>query len=187
MKKAIFWDLLGTLGGDSKTLITNFKFFDESIAALKLAQKKGFLNIVITNQSHIAHGRLTLKEYETGLEEIKKKLNTQSISIEKFFTCPHKRSDRCECKKPLPELVFRAQKEFDIDLSKSYVIGDTVKNDIELAHHTGMKGILVLTGGESDNEIEQRKLVGMQLDDWTADHALTAVKMITKKKSPFNS
>lgn len=56
MKKAIFWDLLGTIGGDSKTLITNFEFFDESITALKLAQKKGLLNVVITNQSHIAHG-----------------------------------------------------------------------------------------------------------------------------------
>lgn len=72
-------------------------------------------------------------------------------------------------------------------MSKSYIIGDTVKNDIELAHHTGMKGILVLTGGKNKNEIEQRKLVEMHVDHWIADHALAAVQMIIKKKSPFNS
>lgn len=54
MNKAIFWDLLGTLGGDSQTLINkNFKFFDHSVPALQKAAENGYLNIIITNQSII--------------------------------------------------------------------------------------------------------------------------------------
>lgn len=63
MNKAIIWDLLGTLGGDSQTLINNsFKFFDQAVPALQKADENGFLNIIITNQCHIAHERMTLEK-----------------------------------------------------------------------------------------------------------------------------
>ncbi|MER2109656.1 MAG: hypothetical protein ABS889_01845 [Desemzia incerta] len=56
MNKAIIRDLLSTLGGDSQTLINNnFKFFDQAVPELQKAAENGFLNIIITSQSHIAH------------------------------------------------------------------------------------------------------------------------------------
>lgn len=68
MNKAIFWDLLGTLGGDSKSLINEqFELFEQSVTALKESSEKDFLNIIITNQCLYFHkdtAFLFLKEEE---------------------------------------------------------------------------------------------------------------------------
>lgn len=56
MKKAIFWDLQGTLGGDAIGDIRDFEFYSFSIDALKLASSSGYMNIIITNQSRISKG-----------------------------------------------------------------------------------------------------------------------------------
>lgn len=146
MKKAVFWDLLGTLGGTSQTLIPDFTFYDESLPALKTVQNLGFINIIITNQSHIAHGRIAMKEFDESCERLMEESTKEEVEIKAIYVCPHQRKDNCSCKKPKPELVFRAQKEFDINLKSSFVVGDSVKNDMGLAQAIGAKGILVLTG-----------------------------------------
>lgn len=178
MSKAIFWDLLGTLGGNSQTLITEFSFFKEAIPTLRRIQENGFLNLVITNQSHIAHGRFTMKVFEKNIQLLKKECINKGAKIEKIYVCPHKRADNCSCKKPKPELVLKAQADFDIDLNKSYVVGDTVKNDIGLAQAVGAKSILVLTGdGKESLENEQKKENGLS-PDFIAENLLDVVKII---------
>lgn len=75
MNKAIFWDLLGTLGGTSDTLINDdFEFFDHALLALQKASKNNYLNIIITNQSHIAHNRLSLEEHNESLKKLPNEL-----------------------------------------------------------------------------------------------------------------
>ncbi|PRY83601.1 D-glycero-alpha-D-manno-heptose-1,7-bisphosphate 7-phosphatase [Alkalibacterium olivapovliticus] len=146
MTKAVFWDLLGTLGGTSQTLIPDFTFYDEALPALKTVHNLGFINIIITNQSHIAHGRVTMKEFDESCERLMDESTKEEVEIKAIYVCPHQRKDNCSCKKPKPELVFRAQNEFDINLKSSFVVGDSVKNDMGLAQAIGAKGILVLTG-----------------------------------------
>ena len=87
MNKAIFWVLLGTLGGDSKTLINDgFNFFAEAIPALQQASRRGYYNIIITNQSHISHGRMSLDDYESALKELLADLASQNVSIKEVYT-----------------------------------------------------------------------------------------------------
>ena len=89
VNKAIIWDLLGTLGGNSKSLInSDFNFFDHAIPALQKASKNNFLNIIITNQSHIAHGRITFDEYNESLRELLSELKENGIDIAQVYTCP---------------------------------------------------------------------------------------------------
>ena len=111
MNKAIFWDLLGTLGGDSHSLLNiDFKFFDQAIPALQKAAQKDFLNIIITNQSHISHGRMTLEEYNGSLKKLVNELEDHSIKITEVYTCPHAKIDNCNCKKPQRLFVMKAIK-----------------------------------------------------------------------------
>lgn len=178
MNKAIFWDLLGTLGGDSKTLIHDFTFFNESLKALKLAKENQFLNIVVTNQSHIAHGRLTMEEYNQGIERLKMELAKEQIFIEKFFTCPHSRADDCKCKKPKPALVYEAEKTFDIQLDRSFVVGDSGQNDMILAHNCGAMGVLVLTGEGQESLKDTEKNWKQRGPKLIAENSYDAVKKI---------
>ncbi|MBG9979709.1 HAD-IIIA family hydrolase [Facklamia sp. DSM 111018] len=152
MNKAIFWDLLGTLGGNSKTLIKDFEFFDHSIESLKKARENDYLNILVTNQSTIGHGKIGLTEYENYLEKMRKLLHNNDCDFDEVYTCPHRRIDNCECKKPKVKMITQAKDKFNIDLVSSFVIGDTIKNDMLLANNAGINGILVLTG-EGNEEL----------------------------------
>jgi histidinol phosphatase-like enzyme len=76
---------------------------------------------------------------------IEKSLNDYGIRIVRTYTCPHDRSDHCECIKPKPYFMKESEREHNIDLSRSFVIGDH-PHDIEFAENVGAKGIYVLTG-----------------------------------------
>lgn len=147
MSKAIFWDLQGTLGGDAVATIELFEPYSFSKEALKLAKNNGYRNIVITNQSRIAKGTLSLEVYEREIKRILNDFNSEEVLIEEILCCPHQNSDNCQCKKPKTGLVQLAIEKYDLDTGKCFVIGDMGKNEIVMANNAGCKGILVLTGG----------------------------------------
>lgn len=183
MNKAIIWDLLGTLGGDSQTLInSDFVFFDKAVPALQKATENGYLNIVITNQSHISHDRMTLEEYNYSLQKLLNELENQGVKIAEVYTCPHARKDNCNCKKPLPLLVEKAIKKYDLDPKKCYVVGDSGKNDMLLAKNSGMKSVLVLTGEGVDSLTNKRSLWNEMEPTHIADDCLDAIEKIIFKQ-----
>ncbi|MCC5894719.1 MAG: HAD-IIIA family hydrolase [Alkalibacterium sp.] len=178
MKKAIIWDLLGTLGGNSSTLINEFVFFKETIPALKKAQEFGFLNIVITNQSQIAHGRLSMEVFKREVERLIEELKETNVFIEKVYVCPHRRSDSCKCKKPLPALVYKAKDDFELELEQCYIVGDSGKNDMLLAYETGIKGVLVLTGEGKESVTTDREYWKECTPHLVAESVLDAIDKI---------
>ena len=147
----VFIDLQGTLGGDSMGDIRDFYFYPFAVDAIKLLNRSGILAIVVTNQSRIAKGYLTLEEYESKLKQIKEELQAQGAGLDGFYCCPHAKEDRCSCKKPLTGLVQQAQQDFAIDLEHSFVVGDMGNSDMLLSHHLGIRGILVRTGAGEDS------------------------------------
>jgi len=151
MSKAIFWDLQGTLGGEATESIEKFSPYSFSKDALSLAKKKGFLNIVITNQSRIGKGTLPYEVYKREANRILDEFNSEDFLISDFLCCPHTKEDQCNCKKPKIGLIQQCIKKHSLDITKCYVIGDMGKNEIVMAHNAGCKGILVLTGGGKDS------------------------------------
>ena len=89
MNKALFWDLQGTLGGKAVASIDMFEPYPFSKEALTLAKNNGFINIVITNQSRIGKGTLSLEAYEQTISRIKAYFNTEEILIEDFLLSPY--------------------------------------------------------------------------------------------------
>jgi len=144
--RAAFIDLQGTLGGDPLGHVGNFEFYPFSIEAIKLLNENNILAIVLTNQSRIAKGELTMEEYNQKIMHIKEELKKQGAYLDEVYCCPHSRDDKCECKKPLNGMAKAAEIDFNINLERSYVIGDMGMSDMLLAKEISAKGVLVLTG-----------------------------------------
>lgn len=145
-KPAIFLDRDGTLIEDMGYISTTSKvhFFNETIPALNKLKKK-FLLFIVTNQSGISKGFLTKNEVNVINIFIENELLKNGITITKTYTCPHDTMDNCNCKKPKTYFLEKASLDYNIDLAKSFVIGDH-PHDVLLAHNAGAKGIYLLTG-----------------------------------------
>jgi len=106
----------------------------ESINRLK---KFGFVVVVITNQPDISNGNSSKAIVNTLHEEI-----ALLTGIEHFYICPHVEADICQCRKPKPGLLLEAAKELDIDLRKSYMVGDRWR-DVEAGQKAGCKNFFI--------------------------------------------
>lgn len=158
MNHAIFLDRDGTINEDpgylnNPNLIKLFPGVGEAL--YKLKKQYNFLLIVISNQSGIARGFITKEQVEAVNEEINNILITNySVKVDRFYYCPYhpdySTPEECSCRKPSPQMIFEAQNEFNIDLSKSYLIGDSY-TDILCGINAGVKSILVKTGYGSEH------------------------------------
>ena len=146
MKIAIFIDFQGTIGGEGTDDIRSLTLYPYTAKAIQKLNASKLLVIGLTNQSHISKGALTWDEYLSKLESLESELLQSDAHFDVVYCCPHTQDDHCTCKKPLPGMVDRACAEFDIDISRSYVVGDMGMSDMVLAKNIGAKGILVLTG-----------------------------------------
>ena len=180
MSKAIFWDLQGTLGGDATADIDTFIPYTFSKSALQLSKQNGYLNIVITNQSKIGKGLVSLESYEKTKASILSYFNSEEQLIYDFLCCPHQNSDNCNCKKPKTGLIQVCIEKYRLNIEDCFVIGDMGKNEIIMAHNAGCKGILVLTGGGKASLGEFRHTWAHHDADLIADDAFEAVKTITE-------
>jgi D-glycero-D-manno-heptose 1,7-bisphosphate phosphatase len=155
MKKAIFLDKDGVL--IEETGNTVYKKEDMKVLAgvkeaLKELKKRNYLLIVVTNQSAVARGLISEKNVKDMNDFLNQNLDNL---IDSFYYCPHhpemhndvplyakKYRIKCNCRKPLPGMILNAAKDFDIDLKKSYMIGDMI-SDIIAGKSAGCKTILV--------------------------------------------
>ena len=143
--KAIFLDRDGVLNKNRDDYVKSTKeleiFSNIGKEILKL-KMKGFLIIVITNQSVINREIITITELEEIHSTIQKFLMKSKTSIDKFYFCPHRPDENCDCRKPKPGLILQAINEFSIDVSKSWMVGDS-KTDIQAGEKAGCKTILL--------------------------------------------
>jgi D-glycero-D-manno-heptose 1,7-bisphosphate phosphatase len=161
---AVFFDRDGTLNEDPGYLgdPDSLKLYPDIGKALADLKKKLNLKlIVISNQSGIARGILTDEMVNSVNDKINSLLAENGVAIDAFYYCPHhpdfSEKEECYCRKPSPEMVFKAAKDFNIDLSHSFFVGDSV-SDIECGKNAGVKTILVKTGyGEESLSMLQKQ------------------------------
>lgn len=145
MSKAVFLDRDGVITEDIGYVhkVEDFKLIKNAVEGLKLL--KNYKLFIVTNQSGIGRGYFKLEDFIDYNKRVVEELKKNKIKIEKTYYCPHKPQDKCECRKPKTKLIKDAEKEFKIDLKKSFVIGDK-KSDIEMGKNAGCRTILVMTG-----------------------------------------
>lgn len=141
---AIFIDRDGTLIEEVNFLhrVEDLQFFSYTEEAVKLLKNKGFLVIVVTNQSGI--GRRIFPE--SAMHEIHEAIQAHlSEKIDAFYFCPHLPDEGCQCRKPNLGMIKNACRDFSIDMENSWMIGDKAL-DVELGQKANLPTALVLTG-----------------------------------------
>jgi len=176
MNKAVFLDRDGTVNeevhylSDSKDL----KLLPRVAEAIKMFNDAEYKVIIITNQSAIAKGFLTIEKLNEIHEKLLTLLNKKGAKIDAIYYCPHHPNEGCMCRKPKPGLLLKASKEHNIDLNRSYMVGDKL-TDIEAGKRAGCKTILVKTGYGKEEII---KINTDNCPDFITDNLYEAAKII---------
>ena len=168
-QRAIFLDRDGTMNV-SKGFISkaeDLELIPGTIEAVKAINKSGALAIVITNQPVIARGECSFEELHNIHNKLKTLLGEKGAFVDDIFYCPH-HTDKgfegevpelkfdCECRKPKTGMVMNAVEKYNIDLSQSYMVGDSTM-DLETARNAGVKSVLVNTGFAGNDGKYSRK------------------------------
>ncbi len=146
MKKAIFLDRDGVINKEIGGWVfrsEDFEINKDVTEALEILKGKGFIFIVVTNQSGIAKGIYKTEDVEFLHQKMNRILLESGILIKEIFFCPHHdETGKCLCRKPDSLMLEKAIAKYEIDVSKSYLIGDKDR-DIEAASRVGVKGLLI--------------------------------------------
>ena len=163
MRKAVFLDRDGVLNKDPPHYahrLDQLELIPRSGTAVKKLNEHGYLVIIISNQSGVARGYYTEKDVSLFNNALLMKIQECGGEVDAIYYCPHHpeaKTERyrltCNCRKPEPGMILQAAKEHNIDLQKSYVIGDK-RSDIEAGKNAGCQTILVLTGHGTDESLK---------------------------------
>lgn len=154
MNKAIFMDRDGVIceeknlfyNGSPITRPEQFEWIPESKKAFSfLSSLEDFLLVVVTNQSSINKGLLSVEDFYKINQPIYDELKKYGRNLDGLYFCPHIPGEGCECRKPQIGMLLQAKRDLDIDLEKSYFIGDKT-SDIKAGNDAGCRTILSLTG-----------------------------------------
>jgi len=189
VRPAVFLDRDGTINEQLGYInhISRFVLLPDAGRAVSLLNKNDYFVIVTSNQSGVARGYFPIELVEETNELMETELARDDAYVDGIYFCPHhpegvlpEYSTECSCRKPDTGLIEKARSELDIDMERSYVIGDRWL-DIEFAHNANLPGILVLTGyGKGDLEyIVPHKQIK---PTYVAEGLLRGVKWILKQE-----
>ena len=145
--KALFIDRDGVINVDKDYVfkISDFEFTDGAFELCKYFQFLNYKIFIITNQSGIARGYFSIKDLNLLHDWMLKCFSNEKIFIEKIYYCPHhpEFDMKCKCRKPQPGMILKAAEEYNIDLSKSLLIGDK-NTDLEAGKNAGVKNLILI-------------------------------------------
>ena len=149
LSAAVFVDRDGTIIEDADYCShpKQVKVLPSVLEALRRLKSKGFKLIVITNQSGIGRGFFTVAEYRLVESEVSRQLGHGLIDATYF--CPDVPGQHSSHRKPSPGMILQANREHQIDLSRSFFVGDK-EIDVECGHNAGVRTIRVQTGFDRD-------------------------------------
>lgn len=146
---AIFLDRDGTINYDTGYVKNpdDIKILDGvSEGIRKLKRDFGFKIVVISNQAGVAKGLMTIEDVEIVNSRIDFLLKQEQAEIDKFYYCPYhpqfSSEEEAKCRKPSPQMLLNAAEDMNLDLSRSYMVGDR-ESDIVCGLNAGVKSILL--------------------------------------------
>jgi D-glycero-D-manno-heptose 1,7-bisphosphate phosphatase len=166
MTRAIFLDKDGTLIPNvahnvDPDLIRLHPF---AARGLKLLQQRGYALFVVSNPSGVAHGLFDEEALKAVEKRIDALLAREQVVVAGHYFCPHHPAGNvapyaieCDCRKPQPGLIQRAAMEHDIDLARSWMVGD-ILHDVESGRRAGCKTVLVSSGTETEWSLSPLRL-----------------------------
>ena len=180
-RQAIFLDRDGTLNEEVSYLdsVSRFRLFDWAPVAVRALNEAGLPAIVVTNQAGVARGYFTAATLQTIHDHLRAVLAQDGAELTAIYYCLHHPTvGACDCRKPQPGLLRRAARDFDLELSRCWMIGDRYL-DIETAHAAGARGALVLTG--YGREQYEQRAEWPRPPELVAENVLEAVRAIIRE------
>ena len=158
LRKALFLDRDGVVNVEKNYLhkIEEFELVAGIVEVCRAYQDNGYLIIIVTNQSGISRGYYSEEDFATLSQWMVEHFKTLGITITRIYHCPHHESidGVCECRKPEPGMFLEAQKEYDLDMAMSVMIGDN-ERDIEAAQRAGV-GMNILLSTDANQSKANR-------------------------------
>ncbi|BFU93770.1 MAG: Lipopolysaccharide heptosyltransferase II and D, D-heptose 1,7-bisphosphate phosphatase (Modular protein) [Nitrospira sp.] len=176
----VFLDRDGTLNEDPGYLrsAAELKLLPGVATGLARLKAAGARLVVVTNQSGVGRGFFTLKDLEAVHARLQGLLEAEDAALDAMYFCPHHPDDGCLCRKPARGMVDRAVAELQVDLRRSYLIGDHAR-DIQLAHVVGAKSVL-LVRGPVDEAVKEQLRAERAMPDLIARTMSEAAEWILK-------
>ncbi|MDA8132337.1 MAG: HAD family hydrolase [Elusimicrobia bacterium] len=144
-----FLDRDGTLNWDRPgfyvTHPDRLRLYASAPAAVRLLNKKGYRVVVLTNQSAVGRGYMTMKASLAVNRKLVRELGRAGARVDAVYFCPHAPETACSCRKPRTGLIDEAMKDSPADLPRSFMAGDK-DSDLLMAANAGLRGCLVRTG-----------------------------------------
>ena len=193
-RRAIFMDRDGTVLDEVGYVnhVDRVRMLPNSPAAVRRANEAGFQVVVVTNQAGVARGYFPESLVTDVNDLLRALLAEQGARVDGIYYCPHHPTvgpdpyrKECDCRKPRPGMLLRAAEEMGIDLSTSYVVGDTVK-DVEARHNVGATSVLLRTG-YGRGELELHSAGWKRHPHHIADDLLAAVDWIVAREQGASS
>lgn len=158
-RRAVFLDRDGTIIEDVAYLRDKDQvhLLPGAADAIKRLNGTGFLAIVVTNQSGIARGLLSRNDYQMSERRVDELLAQEGAKLDAHYFCPHlpELTGPCDCRKPGALLYRQAAEQFHIDLTRSWWVGDRMR-DVLPADALGGRGILVLSGAGGSEATDEK-------------------------------
>jgi histidinol-phosphate phosphatase family protein len=120
----------------------NFAWLPGALDALRVLHEAGYTVLVVTNQAGVARGEMTVADLDAVHARMRAEAAEAGGAVERVYYCPHGWDDGCECRKPAPGMLFQAQRDFDLDLTRTPFVGDD-ERDRQAAETAGCPSILV--------------------------------------------
>jgi D-glycero-D-manno-heptose 1,7-bisphosphate phosphatase len=185
MRPAVFVDRDGTLLEEAGYLdrLERLVFFPFSIDAVRLLNQAKFAVVIVTNQSGIARGMYGEPFVHETHAVMRTRMEQGGAHVDGFYYCPHHPDATvpqfkldCDCRKPAPGMLIRAGRDLDIDLTRSFSVGDKW-TDVAVGAAAGGRGILVRTGYGRSSEASLPKGVNLATVE---DNLIAAVAWILR-------
>jgi D-glycero-D-manno-heptose 1,7-bisphosphate phosphatase len=151
--KSIFLDRDGVINKETNYLhkIEDFNFIAGIFEACNHFKNLNYKIIIITNQSGISRGFYNTDDYMKLTDWMVAEFVKNEIDILDIYFCPHSPTEDCHCRKPKPGMLLDAKKKYNIDMKKSWFIGDQ-EADIMAANNAGISNTILVRSGHKINE-----------------------------------
>lgn len=155
MFPAIFLDRDGVLIENKSDYVRDWsqvKFLPNAIVALSLSAIKNYKVVIVTNQSAVGRGLITLETADEINKLIIDSICHHGGQIDGVYICPHKPDDGCSCRKPKPGLLFQAAQELSLDLRRSWMIGDAW-SDVQAGQAAEVRNVILVKTGRGTEQL----------------------------------
>lgn len=164
MRPAIFLDRDGVITqnieGSYVNTIADVSFIDGALGSLAELAKSNYAIVIVTNQAGVGKGYFSLEMAQAINTYVRESILNSGGRVDGLYLCPHTPEENCECRKPRPGMLLQAQRELNIDLSNSWMIGDAL-TDLQAGEAAGVKKTMLVLTGRGAKQAQEHNLQGV--------------------------